>query len=65
MTPLGLLEPSAVQVARSVLRGPRRSNAPGLPGDNDGRTKSIAGPGGTLSYNYYPAGTPDEAGLMS
>ena len=28
----GLLEPSAVKIARSVLRGPRRSNAPGLPG---------------------------------
>ena len=29
--PLGLLEPDAVKVARPVLRGPRRSNAPGLP----------------------------------
>ena len=31
MTPLGLLEPGAMKVARRVLRGPRRSNAPGLP----------------------------------
>ena len=31
MTPFGLLEPGAVKVARRVLRGPRRSNAPGLP----------------------------------
>ena len=30
--PRGLLEPSAVRVARSDLRGPRRSNAPRLPG---------------------------------
>ena len=29
--PLGLLEPGAVKVARRVLRGPRCSNAPGLP----------------------------------
>jgi hypothetical protein len=28
---LGLLEPGAVTVARRVLRGPRGSNAPGLP----------------------------------
>src|SRR5947209_7440155 len=33
--PRGLLEPSAVRVARSDLRGPRRSNAPGLPGGWD------------------------------
>ena len=29
--PVGLLEPGAVKAARRVLRGPRRSNAPGLP----------------------------------
>ena len=29
--PRGLLEPDAVKVARPVLRGPGRSNAPGLP----------------------------------
>ena len=28
---LGLLELLAVKAARAVLRGPRRSNAPGLP----------------------------------
>ncbi len=28
----GLLEPDAVKVARPVLRGAGRSNAPGLPG---------------------------------
>ena len=31
--PLGLLEPSAGKRACSVLRGPRRSNGPGLPGE--------------------------------
>ena len=31
--PLGLLEPDARQRACPVLRGPRRSNAPGLPGE--------------------------------
>jgi hypothetical protein len=29
--PSGLLEPGAVKAARRVLRGPRRSDAPGLP----------------------------------
>jgi len=29
--PSGLLELPAVKAARAVLRGPRRSNAPGLP----------------------------------
>ncbi len=29
-----MLEPSAAKVARSDLRGPRRSNAPGLPDNN-------------------------------
>lgn len=36
----GLLEPGAVKVARRVLRGPRRSNAPGLP-DRDLRPGKI------------------------
>ena len=35
MVHLGLLEPGAVQAAHRVLRGPRRSNALGLP---DGTT---------------------------
>jgi hypothetical protein len=30
-SPRGLLEPCAVNAARTVLRGPRHSNAPGLP----------------------------------
>ena len=36
---MGLLEPGAVQAARRVLRGPRRSNALGLP---DGTTTLFA-----------------------
>ena len=39
---MGLLEPSAVKVARSVLRGPRRSNASGLPGKRNGTTTLFA-----------------------
>ena len=40
--PRGLLEPSAGQLARSVLRGPRRSNAPGLPDCSPERRTSTA-----------------------
>lgn len=52
MTPLGLLEPSAVKVARSVLRGPRRSNAPGLPGDSDGNLTTQTDSTGSTIYGY-------------
>lgn len=38
MTPLGLLEPDAVKVARPVLRGPGSSNGLGLP---DKRSKGV------------------------
>src|SRR2546426_5031818 len=50
--PRGLLEPSAVRVARSDLRGPRRSNAPGLPGwwDDD------FGPFFFKFVTYFPYG---------
>ncbi|MGH9277935.1 MAG: group II intron maturase-specific domain-containing protein [Acidimicrobiales bacterium] len=47
-----MLEPSAARVARSVLRGPRCSNAPGLPGASassgrprGGRTSASSTPG--------------------
>src|SRR5512133_1291069 len=39
--PSGLLEPCAGKPARTVLRGPRRSNAPGLP-DGGGRAAPYA-----------------------
>jgi len=51
---LGLLEPGAVKVARRVLRGPRRSNAPGLPDEVEGRQKQGAAYGYTKVLGYHP-----------
>ena len=65
MIPLGLLEPGAVKAARRVLRGPRHSNAPGLPDETYGLQKQG---GKKFTYNhlrgYHPlfaviAGTGD------
>jgi len=52
--PLGLLEPGAVKVARRVLRGPRRSNAPGLPDEVEGTKKQGAAYGYTKVLGYHP-----------
>ena len=51
---LGLLEPGAVKVARRVLRGPRRSNAPGLPDEVEGKKKQGAAYGYTKVLGYHP-----------
>jgi hypothetical protein len=54
MIPLGLLEPDAVKAARRVLRGPRRSNAPGLPDEVEGKKKQGAAFGYTKVLGYHP-----------
>ena len=54
MIPLGLLEPGAVKAARRVLRGPRRSNAPGLPDEVEGAKKQGAAFGYTKVLGYHP-----------
>jgi hypothetical protein len=54
LIPLGLLEPGAVKVARRVLRGPRRSNAPGLPDEVAGKAKAGAAFGYTKVLGYHP-----------
>jgi hypothetical protein len=51
---LGLLEPGAVKAARRVLRGPRRSNAPGLPDEVVGTLKAGAAFGYTKVLGYHP-----------
>ncbi len=43
-----------MKVARRVLRGPRRSNAPGLPDEVDGKQKQGAGFGYTHVLGYHP-----------
>jgi hypothetical protein len=68
LIPLGLLEPGAVKVARRVLRGPRRSNAPGLPDETYGQHKQGARYGHTKVRGYHPllatvAGSDDVLGL--
>ncbi len=50
--PSGLLELPAVKAARAVLRGPRRSNAPGLP---DYSSVPTAAPMWGPSWNAPPA----------
>jgi hypothetical protein len=56
--PLGLLEPGAVKAARRVLRGPRRSNAPGLP--DRGLRRPVV-----LRKNCYGSGAHWSAGLAA
>jgi hypothetical protein len=43
-----------VRVARRVLRGPRRSNAPGLPDEVHGKQKHGAAYGYTRTFGYHP-----------
>ncbi len=54
----GLLEPCAGKPARAVLRGPRHSNAPGLP-DNHRDVRGSEKPEGFLANNAgVPIGLP-------
>jgi hypothetical protein len=53
---LGLLEPDTRQRVRPVLRGPQRSNAPGLPGELVGNFSN----GG---QEWQPKGEPERVGV--